>query len=98
MNENENPFYVIHQELLIQKALIIEQTTLIERLIYNQQPLGMDILGKYEVGVEVAMDELGAKNQTIYQNINKIPHKKMFNKLYFNRIELRNYIKNGSKN
>lgn len=90
MNENQNPFFVLHQELL-------EQRILIEKLIYNQQSVSLPDYDKWEPGVEVAMEETGAKKQTIYQNIGKIPHKKMFGKLYFNRAELRNYIKNQGK-
>jgi hypothetical protein len=91
MNESQNPFFVLHQELL-------EQRTLIEKLIHNQQPVTLPDFDKYEPGVEVAMQETGAKKQTIYQNIDKIPHKKMFGKLYFNRAELRAYIRNeGAK-
>ena len=52
---------------------------------------------RYEAGVNVACEEFGTKPQTIYQNIDKIPHKKMFGKLYFNRQELRNYIRNEGK-
>ena len=87
MNENQNPFFVLHQELM-------EQRTLIEKLIYNQKTVELPDYDKYEPGVEVAMQETGAKKQTIYQNIDKIPHKKMFGKLYFNRAELRAYIRN----
>ena len=91
MDKNQNPFFVIHQELL-------EQRTLIEKLIHNQQPVTLPDFDKYEPGVEVAMQETGAKKQTIYQNIDKIPHKKMFGKLYFNRAELQAYIRNeGAK-
>ena len=62
MNENQNPFFVLHQELM-------EQRTLIEKLIYNQKTVELP-------------------------DIDKIPHKKMFGKLYFNRAELRAYIRN----
>ncbi len=53
---------------------------------------------RYEAGVKVACEELGCKPQTVYQNINVIPHKKIHGKLLFNRAELRKYVKNeGAK-
>lgn len=52
---------------------------------------------RYEIGVKVACEELGAKCQTVYQNIHKIPHKKIHGKLYFKREELQEYIKNEGK-
>lgn len=90
MQENQNPFFVLHQELR-------EQRTLIERLIHNQQPVTIPDYDKYESGVNVACEELGAKRQTVYQNISNIPHRKLHGKLYFNRQELQEYIKNEGK-
>lgn len=53
---------------------------------------------RYEQGVNVACEELGTKSQTIYQNIDRIPHRKLHGKLYFNRAELQRYINlQGSK-
>lgn len=46
----------------------------------------------WEQGVKVAVEETGLKAQTVYQNINKIPHRKLHGKLYFNRVQLRAYI------
>lgn len=48
---------------------------------------------RYEPGVQVACEELGTKPQTIYQNIDNIPHRKLHGKLYFNRAELQAYIR-----
>jgi hypothetical protein len=90
MNENQNPFFLIQQDILEVKSLV-------ERLIHNQQPVTLPDFDKYESGVEVAMEELGVKRQSVYQSINKLPHKKMFGKLYFNRAELRNYIRNEGR-
>lgn len=90
MNENQNPFFVIHQELL-------EQRTLIEKLIYNQKTVELPNYDKYEQGIKVAMEELNWKQQTCYQNVDKIPHRKLHGKLYFNRQELQEYIKNEGK-
>ena len=87
MNENQNPFFVLHQELL-------EQRQLIEKLIFNQTPLNVQHdANKYECGVHVACEELGTKPQTVYQNIGTIPNKKIHGKLYFCRAELQAYIK-----
>lgn len=90
MNENQNPFFVIHQELL-------EQRQLLEKLIWNQQPVTIPDLNKYEQGIHVAEEETGFKRQTIYQNIDKFPHKKLGGKLFFNRAELQEYIRNEGK-
>jgi hypothetical protein len=87
MNENQNPFFVILQA-------IEKQNTLIEKLIYNQQPVTLPDYNKYEQGVKVAMEELNWKEQTVYQNIDKLPKKKLHGKLYFNRAELQAYIRN----
>lgn len=85
MQENQNPFFVLQQELK-------EQRILIEKLINNQQSTTTDDLDKYEQGVHVAMEETGAKRQLIYQRIKDIPHRKKFGKLYFSRSELRRWI------
>ena len=47
---------------------------------------------RWEQGIQVAVDEMGLKPQTVYQQISKIPHRKLHGKLYFNRVQLRAYI------
>lgn len=89
MDRNTNPFFLIQQD-------ISEVKTLVERLIHNQQPISLPDFDKYEE-IEIAIEELKCKRQTIYQNIDKIPHKKVHGRLLFNRAELRNYIKNEGK-
>ena len=89
MNENQNPFFAIQQDILEVKSLI-------ERLIHNQQPVSMPDFDKYE-GIEMAIQELGCAKATIYCNVDKIPHKKVHGRLLFNRQELRNYIRNEGK-
>ena len=42
-----------------------------------------------------AAEYLGVAEQTIYQNIKKIPHSKRFGKLYFLRSELEQYLAEG---
>lgn len=51
-------------------------------------------LDRYECGVQVACEELGVKPQTVYQNIDTIPCRKIHGKLYFSRAELQSYIRN----
>lgn len=89
MNANQNPFFLIQQDILEVKSLV-------ERLIHNQQPVIIPDFDKYE-GIEVAVQELGCAKQTVYQNIDRIPHKKIHGKLLFNRAELRHYIQNEGK-
>lgn len=43
--------------------------------------------------IKEAADFMGCAEQTIYQNIKKIPHKKRFGKLYFFKSELLAYLK-----
>lgn len=86
MNENQNPFFVILQAIEKQNALI-------EKLIHNQKSIESHDLDKYEQGVKVAMEELNWKEQTVYQNIDKLPKKKLHGKLYFSRAELQEYIR-----
>ena len=45
--------------------------------------------------VKRAATFLGISQQTIYQNIGKIPHSKRFGKLYFLRSELEAYLADG---
>jgi hypothetical protein len=47
---------------------------------------------RWEQGVKVAVEETGLKVQTVYQQISKLPHRKLHGKLYFNRVQLRAYI------
>jgi hypothetical protein len=89
MEQSINPFFAIQQDILEVKSLV-------ERLIHNQQPVTLPDFDKYEE-IEVAVEELKCKKQTIYQNIDKIPHKKVHGRLLFNVAELRNYIKNEGK-
>jgi len=45
--------------------------------------------------VKQAADYLGVSQQTIYQNIRRIPHSKRFGKLYFLRSDLDLYLAEG---
>ena len=86
METNYNPFDAIMRELK-------EQRTLIEKLTFNQAPVNIKDLERYEQGVDIACQELKTKRQTVYQRIGDIPHKKIHGKLYFCRAELQAYIK-----
>ena len=44
------------------------------------------------IGVQEAASFLNIKRQTVYQNIDKIPHEKRHGRLYFTRRQLRNYL------
>ncbi len=60
-------------------------------------PSSTQLPDRYEQGIEIACQELGTKPATIYCNIDKIPHRKIHGKLYFNRAELQAYIKSEGK-
>ena len=45
--------------------------------------------------IKQAAEFLEVSQQTIYQNIKKIPHAKRFGKLYFLRSELEEYLASG---
>ena len=90
MNQNQNPFFAIQQDILEVKSLI-------ERLIHNQKTNEVPDLDKYEQGVKVAMEELNWKQATIYCNIDKLPHRKLHGKLYFNRAALQEFIRNEGR-
>ena len=84
-------------EKIIRPIVVNAVMDSIEGLGLNPKKMGIVYGEKYECGVQVACDELGTKSQTIYQNIDKIPHRKLHGKLYFNRAELQEYIKNEGK-
>ena len=88
----ENPFVLIQNDLTLIKDVL---HSLCQQMDKGKQENSK--IDRYEAGVNVACEELGTKSQTVYQNIDKIPHKKIFGKLYFNRIELQEYIKNEGK-
>ena len=87
----QNPFENIDSRLQSIESYLIKFD---DRFTLQENPNTID---RYEAGVNVACEEFGTKPQTVYQNIDKIPHKKMFGKLYFNRQELQEYIKKEGK-
>ena len=53
------------------------------------------LMGNNHLNIKQASEFLGVADQTIYQNIKKIPHSKRFGKLYFLRSELEQYLAEG---
>ena len=89
--------YRIMFEKIIRPIVVNAVMDSIEGLGLNSKKMGIVEGEKYEPGVQVACEELGTKPQTIYQNIENIPHRKLHGKLYFNRAELQEYIRNEGK-
>jgi hypothetical protein len=91
-NIMQNPFENIDSRLQTIESYLVKFDDRFTAPSNHNQP------DRYECGVQVACEELGTKPQTIYQNIENIPHRKLHGKLYFNRAELQQYIKNeGAK-
>ena len=91
--------YRIMFEKIIRPIVVNAVMDSIEGLGLNLKKMSIVDGEKYECGVQVACEELGVKPQTIYQNIDTIPCRKIHGKLYFNRAELQKYIQNeGQKN
>jgi hypothetical protein len=88
----ENPFLNIQNDLTLIKDVL---HTLCQKMESGKQEDNQ--IDKYEQGVKVAMEELNWKEQTVYQNIDKLPKKKLHGKLYFNRAELQEYIRNEGR-
>ena len=84
----ENPFLNIQNDLTLVKDVLYSLCEKVDKGTENNTP------DRYEPGVQVACEELGTKPQTIYQNIDNIPHRKLHGKLYFNRADLQTYIRN----
>lgn len=74
------------------KALLIEAVSV--ALKYYQPPVIPPVSPDEDkfIGVEDAALFLNIKRQTVYQNIDKIPHEKRHGRLYFTRRQLRNYL------
>lgn len=94
----EDQFRVMFEKI-IRPIVVNAVMDSIESLGLNPNKISVVNGDKYECGVQVACEELGTKTQTIYQNIDTIPHRKLHGKLYFCRTELQAYIRNeGQKN
>lgn len=72
----ENPFLNIQNDLTLVKDILY---SLCEKMDKGTENNTTD---RYEQGVKVAMEELNWKQQSVYQNIDKLPHRKLHGKLY----------------
>jgi hypothetical protein len=86
----DNPFQVISNRLSNIESLLLD----IKHGSYLQ-PDAKAFDDATPLNVESAADFLGISKQTIYQNIDKIPHKKRFGRLYFFKEELLDYLNDG---
>ena len=62
----------------------------------DAQPVTTTPENETPLNVEQAAGFLGISKQTVYQNIDKIPHSKRFGRLYFYPADLRAYLDNGN--
>lgn len=70
------------------------------RKVLNDQPPTEYRPGPDEekpLSVGQAAEFLNISEQTVYQNVKKIPHKKRFGRLYFYRAELAEYLNAGGR-
>ncbi|MBO0937904.1 helix-turn-helix domain-containing protein [Fibrella sp. HMF5335] len=70
------------------------------RKVLNDQPPAEYRPGPNEerpLNVGQTAEFLGISEQTVYQNIKKIPHKKRFGRLYFIKSELVAYLEAGTQ-
>ena len=86
--------YQIMMERIVRPIVINAVMDAIEGLGLDPKKMTVANGEKYEQGVQIACEELNTKPQTVYSNIDKIPHRKLHGKLYFNRQELQAYIRN----
>ena len=63
----------------------------------DSKPVTITSSEETPLSAQQAADFLGIAPQTLYQNVKKIPHRKRFGKLYFFPSDLREYLKEGSK-
>lgn len=88
----QNPFEIIASRLSNIEELLLD----IKHGSLTTPPPLPDA-DKWEQGVKVAVEETGFRAQTVYQNIDRIPHRKVQGRLFFNRVQLRAYIKKEGK-
>lgn len=87
----ENPFSAIDKRLNTIESFLLE----IRQQLRDQPDPASSATDGTPLTVKQAADFLSISPQTIYQRINKIPHKKRFGRLYFYPSELRVYIAGG---
>ena len=61
----------------------------------DAQPVTITPENETPLSVKQAADYLGIAQQTVYQRIKAIPHKKRFGRLYFYPSDLRAYLNAG---
>ena len=77
---------------------LCQEVSELKRLLAEQSSNTNDLSENKPIGVADAADFMGVSKQTVYQNIDKIPHKKRFGRLYFFRPQLTEYINAGGQN
>lgn len=96
----------------MQSQLILTTPSELEQLIYNaveriiinhlqvKNKDDPDILFPELMGTEQAAAFLGISDSTLYRYSSKrlIPHQKKLQKLYFKKLDLLNWVEEGSKN
>lgn len=85
----DNPFQPINTRLSNLETMTLEVLQLL-----RNAPLSSSI-EEQVLNVEDAAKFLGISKQTLYQNINRVPHKKRFGRLYFFKEELLAYLNDG---
>lgn len=87
-----NPFEPINARLNNLEALTLEVLQLLRSAAPS--PASID---ESPLSVQQAAEFLDISKQTVYQNIDKIPHKKRFGRLYFLKSELVAYLEAGTQ-
>ena len=88
----DNPFVSIETKLLRLEKHLVEMREALT-LFTPPPPAEDDFLI-----LKDAAEFLGVANQTMYQNVRRIPHYKRFGKLYFKRSDLMKYLEDGVAN
>ena len=86
----ENPFHIINHQLSNISALLLD-------IKHGKNPVSPPVDDDIPINVEEAAKFLGISKQTVYQNIDRIPHKKRFGRLYFFKKELLSYLNDGEE-
>jgi predicted DNA-binding transcriptional regulator AlpA len=87
---------VIDFQKIAEDVSYIKQETSALRAFLSQQTTSPQEDDK-PLNVTQAADFLGISQQTVYQRIAQIPHRKRFGKLFFFRRELLEYINAGEE-
>ena len=88
-----NPFVDLHERLLNVEGLLLQ----INDVLRTTSPAASQLptqSNKYLTATDAAKF-LGIAKQTLYQNIERVPHTKRFGKLYFLESDLTAYLEGG---